>query len=88
LGLSLKLSLRDQYFSQREILVVSGHNAEYSKQKKDGYNVIDFTLSYKFNNMLTLRLGSINLTDYTDENYGPYIGRRFFIGISSTFEKQ
>jgi outer membrane receptor for ferrienterochelin and colicins len=83
----LKLSLRDQFFSERDILVVSGMSGAYTKVKKDAYNEVDLTLSYNLNKLLTLRLGTTNLTDYTDKDYGPYIGRRIFFGISTTFQK-
>jgi outer membrane receptor for ferrienterochelin and colicins len=83
----LKLSLRDQFFSERDILVVSGMSGAYTKVKKDAYNEVDLTLSYNLNKLLTLRLGTTNLTDYTDKDYGPYIGRRIFFGISTTFHK-
>jgi hypothetical protein len=32
-----------------------------------------------------LRFGVRNLGDYTDENFGPYIGRRFFLGFEADF---
>ncbi|UCE06791.1 MAG: TonB-dependent receptor [bacterium] len=83
----LKFSLRDQFFSERDILVVSGMSGAYTRVKKDAYNEVDITLSYKLNKLLTLRLGTTNLTDYTDKDYGPYIGRRIFFGISTTFQK-
>jgi outer membrane receptor for ferrienterochelin and colicin len=79
-----KISLRNQYFSQRDILVVEGHS-NYIKQKKDAYNVVDLTFMYDFNKMLTFRLGGTNLTDYKDDNYGPFIGRRIFFGVKANF---
>lgn len=84
----VKLSFRDQFFSDRDILVVSGMTGTVSKEKKDAYHVIDMTLSYKLANALSLRLGATNLNDYTDEEYGPYTGRRFFFGVSSTFQRK
>lgn len=84
----VKFSLREQLFSARDILVVSGHSGSFSKQKKDAYHVLDLTLSYKLNNALSIRFGATNLNDYTDEEYGPYVGRRFFAGISSTFQRK
>lgn len=84
----LKFSLRDQFFSKRDILVVSGHSGNYQKVTKSPYHQIDFTLSYQLNSMLGLRLGVNNLNDYTDENYGPYVGRRVFFGLSTTFQRK
>lgn len=84
----LKISLRDQFYSSRDILVVSGMGGgDYINVKKDAYNEIDLTFSFKLNKLLSLRLGATNLTDYTDEDYGPYVGRRIFLGINTTFQK-
>lgn len=79
----LQFSLRNQFFSQRQILVVSGHSGDFVKVNKDGYEMVDLTISYRLNAQLMFRLGGLNLTDYTDENYGPYIGRQAFIGIGA-----
>jgi hypothetical protein len=38
------------------------------------------------NDFLTLRLGATNLADYTDMDYGPYVGRRIFFGFHTTFQ--
>ncbi len=84
----LKFSLRDQFFSDRDILVVSGHSGDYTKVKKDAYNLVDLTISYQLNNLIGLRFGVNNLTDYTDENYGPYVGRRIFFGFNTTFQRK
>ena len=84
----MKISLRDQLFSSRDILVVSGHSGNYQKVKKSPYHQMDVTLSYQLSNLLKLRLGVNNLNDYTDENYGPYVGRRIFFGVSTTFQRK
>jgi hypothetical protein len=55
--------------------------------KKDAYNEIDLTFSYTLNKLFSLRVGATNLTDYTDKDYGPYVGRRIFFGINTTFQK-
>ncbi|UCE17581.1 MAG: TonB-dependent receptor [Gemmatimonadota bacterium] len=83
----LKFSLRNQWFSERDILAVSGHSGNLSRVKKDAHNEIDMTLSYTANEYLRLRLGATNLTDHTDKDYGPYVGRRFFFGFQTTFQK-
>jgi len=80
--------VRDQFFSRRDILVVSGHSGGFTKVKKDSYNEVDLTVSYKLSKLFTLRVGATNLTDYTDQDYGPYIGRRIFLGINTTFQKE
>jgi outer membrane receptor for ferrienterochelin and colicins len=83
----LKFSLRDQFFGDRDILIVSGQTGDFSKEKKAAYNLVDFTGTFKLSKMLSLRLGGTNLTNFKDDEYGPYIGRRVFAGISTTFEK-
>ena len=83
----LKISLRDQFYSRRDILAVSDMSGNYEKVKKDAYNEIDLTFSYKLYKLVTLRLGATNLTDYKDIEYGPYVGRRIFLGINTTFQK-
>lgn len=84
----IKISFRDQYFSRRDILVVSGHSGAFSKAKKAAYNEIDMTLTFKLGTWLGLRVGATNLTNYRDENYGPFVGRRYFLGLQSTFLKE
>jgi len=83
----LQISLRDQFFSERDILVVSGMSGSFSKEKKDPYNEVDLTLSYRLNRMFGLRLGATNLADYKDIEYGPYVGRRIFFALNTTFGK-
>ncbi len=83
----LKFSLRDQFFSERDILIVSGQTGNFTKDKKTAFNLVDLTATLKFSKMLSLRLGGTNLTDFKDDEYGPYIGRRIFMGLSTTFEK-
>jgi outer membrane receptor for ferrienterochelin and colicin len=83
----LKFSLRNQYSSQRDILVVNAQTGNYTKEKKGAYNLIDLTATLKLSKMFSFRLGSTNLTDFKDDDYGPYIGRRVFMGISTTIKK-
>jgi outer membrane receptor for ferrienterochelin and colicins len=83
----LKVSLRNQFFSNRDILVVSGRTGNFSKEQKDSYNLLDLTLSYNISKLFSVKIGANNLTDYMDEDYGPYIGRSYFLGINTTFQK-
>jgi outer membrane receptor protein involved in Fe transport len=53
---------------------------------KDGYTLMDLTISYDPNSLLTLRAGARNMTDYTDEDYGPYRGRNFFFSVEADIE--
>lgn len=68
---------------------------------KEAYHLLDATLTYKpgrhlnvwlnsesaknIYNMLTVRLGATNLADYTDLQYGPWIGRRFFMALDINY---
>jgi outer membrane receptor for ferrienterochelin and colicins len=78
----LEFSLRNQLFSKRQILVVSP-SGDFVKENKNGYDMVDLTISYRLNSQFVFRLGGLNLTNYTDENYGPYLGRQMFIGIGA-----
>lgn len=82
-----KVSLRDQLFSKRNILVYSVQTGEYATQPKSAYHLLNLTFSYAFNELFTIRLGVKNLTDYVDD-YGPWIGRRIFLGIDTSFQRQ
>lgn len=82
----LKISLREQFFSQRDILVVT-RSSDYIKTKKDAYHVVDLTFSYKLSKFMSIKFGTTNLTNYTDEDYGPYIGRKIFFGINTSLER-
>lgn len=84
---AVKFSLRNKFFSERDILVVSAQSGATSKVKKNAFDEIDLTVSYKLNRFLNLMLGATNLTDYVDGNYGPYIGRRFFVNLQTGFQK-
>lgn len=76
-----KLSLRDQIFSKRDILLFDLQKNQFIKQEKEAYHLADATLTYDLNRSLLLRIGGINLMDYRNENYGPFIGRSFFAGM-------
>lgn len=83
----MRFSFRDQFFSKRDILVYTGPMSGYVVENKGAYNLIDLTLSYKFHSLLTVRVGVDNVTDYTDEDYGPWLGRKFFVSINSILRK-
>ncbi len=86
-GNRVKLSFRDQFFSDREVKVfdpTSGRYLESFKTKK-AFNLIDASLLLKINQLISLRLGGTNLTDHTDINYGPWIGRRLFSTLAISY---
>ena len=78
----LQFSLRSQMFSRRQILVVS-RSGDFEKVKKNGYALVDLTASYRVTPKLSVRLGGLNLTDYTDDHYGPFLGRQSFVGLAA-----
>lgn len=82
----LNISLRDQFFSKRDILLVSGgmqgQPTTFSTEKKDAYNLVDMTASMKVVTNLAMKVGVTNLTDFTDSKYGPFIGRKIFVGLA------
>jgi outer membrane receptor for ferrienterochelin and colicins len=81
---NLNLSVREQFFSTRQVLVASsGHGGGYEKLSKDAYHVLDLSATYQLSRHLTIGLGVNNCLDYIDESFGPYIGRRFFISLSA-----
>ena len=51
--------------------------------KIDTYMIINLTGSLSFNNKIKFSAGIDNLTDYTNETYGPYLGRKIYFKISS-----
>ena len=79
----LRLSLRDQFQGKRDIFAVSGHSGELTSMPKEAYNLLDLTVSWAINPFLDLRLGARNVGDYTDDEFGPYIGRTFFLGLET-----
>lgn len=79
----LRFTLRDQYQGERDVLVVSGHSGELTSVSKEAYNLLDLTVSWSINPFLDLRLGARNVGDYTDDEFGPYIGRTFFLGLET-----
>ena len=68
---------------------------------KQSYHLLDATLTYKPGrhlapwlqssaykstlDMFTIRLGATNLANYTDPQYGPWIGRRFFLSFDVAY---
>ena len=83
----LKLSFRDQFFSDREVKVFDPTSGRYleSFQTKQAFNLMDASLLVKINHLFSLRLGGTNLSDYTDNYYGPWIGRRLFSTLEVTY---
>ena len=53
-----------------------------SKNKIGTYALINMTSNIKWNNNIHFSIGVDNLADYTNVDYGPYIGRKIYFQIS------
>ncbi|MBN2411656.1 TonB-dependent receptor [candidate division KSB1 bacterium] len=83
----LSITARDQFYGRRDVKVYDPAIGQYldQLQKKDAYNLLDLSFSYKLNRILAVRCGMTNLMDYRDEIYGPWIGRRLFVTLDTDF---
>ena len=52
-------------------------------EKIDTYALINFVGSLSFKNQIKFSAGIDNLADYTNEKYGPFLGRKIYFKISS-----
>jgi outer membrane receptor for ferrienterochelin and colicin len=52
-------------------------------KKIDRYLLMNLSGSLNFTNKMKLSVGIDNLGDYTNETYGPYLGRKIYFQISS-----
>jgi len=83
----LKLSLRDQFFSDRKVREFDRRIGEYLPliKTKNAYNLLDITATLNINHLFVFRLGVTNLMDYVDTLYGPWIGRRIFTTVDINY---
>ncbi|HDQ45709.1 MAG TPA: TonB-dependent receptor [bacterium] len=81
----MKISVREKYFSRREVLVVSDRGGELFKTQKPAYHLLNLAVSFAVNPGVTLRVGAVNLLDHRDEDYGPWTGRKVFAGLEVSF---
>ncbi len=81
----LNLSVRQQLFSARDVNVFDTQLGDYRLDRKKGYGLLDITLTAKLHRLLTARVGLTNALDFVDKEFGPWIGRRFFLGLNSRF---
>jgi len=54
-------------------------------EKRETFSIIDLDVKYAITRYTKLAVGSQNIRDYTDEIYGPFIGRRVYAEISTEF---
>ncbi|MBN1997315.1 TonB-dependent receptor [candidate division KSB1 bacterium] len=79
----LKLTFKDQFFGEKDVRPFERQTGAYTEkfQIKKPYHLIDISLFWKMKKFLTLQAGVTNLNDYTDQTYGPWIGRRYFSAL-------
>lgn len=77
----LKLIFRNQFYSDRDIRPFDNSEVQdYQVVHLPAMHLSDLLLSYQPSNRLHIRAGVDNLLDYTNRDYGPWIGRRYFLG--------
>ena len=54
---------------------------QYTQSNRSSFSIIDLNIQYQLFKNITLGFGSRNLNNFTDEIYGPFIGRTNFIEI-------
>lgn len=82
----LKLSIRDQFFSRRDIVTFDPVQGRYLSSSKSAYDLLDATVRYQLWSFLDVRAGVTNVRDYTDREYGPWIGKRYFAGVDLNYQ--
>ncbi|MFH1853068.1 MAG: TonB-dependent receptor [Candidatus Neomarinimicrobiota bacterium] len=53
--------------------------------KRETFGIFDLDLKYALTRHAKLAVGSQNILDYTDDRYGPFIGRRVYAEITTEF---
>lgn len=82
----LKLILRDQFYSSRDIKPFDNMaTQDYQIVHLGAVDLMDVTLFYQPSVQLAVRMGATNLRDYTNTDYGPWLGRRYFAGVEVTY---
>lgn len=83
----LNFSLRDQFFGNKRVREYDRRLGEYLTEFKikKPYHLMDASAVVKLHPLLSLRVGATNLSDYVDELYGPWIGRRFFLSLEAVY---
>ena len=83
----LRLTLREQLFSKTEVSqIVQLPSGGYATEtvSRAAYGLLDATATYQLSRWLAFRVGVINAADTTDETFGSWYGRRFFVGLKTT----
>ena len=77
--LSLKVKWVDS-FTPNEYDPISG--TYISSERMNAYHMIDIIGNLKYWEHLTLSIGIKNISNHTNTNFGPFIGRSFYIEIT------
>ena len=83
----MKLLLKANYIgsrNQREYDVERGTFSE-TISTADPYTIVDADLNKKLTQHFTLAGGITNFTDYTDQRFGPWIGRKYYLSIQTNW---
>jgi len=81
----VSLSFREQYSGKRDIKAFDPQAHKYNIEQKNAYSLMDASCLIKVNNYLSLQGGVTNALDYRDKDYGPWVGRRYFITLNTDF---
>jgi outer membrane receptor for ferrienterochelin and colicins len=82
----VQVSLRDQFYSSRDIVTFDPVQGMYQTTGKSAYDMLDATIRYRLFSAIDVRAGVTNVRDYTDKEYGPWIGRRYFAGLDLSYK--
>ena len=57
-----------------------------SGEKKDDYYIINSNVKINYYNPIVFSIGLKNIGDHTNSQYGPFIGREFYLEILTTMQ--
>lgn len=81
----VSFSFREQFSGKRDIKSFDPQAHKYNIEKKNPYSLMDVSCTFKVNNYLSLQGGVTNALDYRDQDYGPWVGRRYFVTLNTDF---
>ncbi len=83
----VKLTFKDQIFGEKRVREFDRRMGSYGDtfKNKKAYHLMDISIVYRFNKYISLQAGVTNLNDYTDHEYGPWIGQRFFSALELNY---
>ncbi len=82
----LRITLRDKFYSARDIKPFDNIEAQdYTTVHLSAIDLMDVTAQYQIVSSLGIRAGVTNLRDFTNQDYGPWIGRRYTAGLEFSY---